>query len=126
MVLSASGFACEYPDQGTMPLHRAVKKAELVPEVDAWSIRTRESGEVVQFVVRLDQPVRAAGRCYWTVEIAANGKLWERFYVTPDGSSVRAGLSEGRPASLAEWRRARRTAAAAPREARTPRESTAR
>jgi hypothetical protein len=38
--------------------------------------------------VLLDQPVREAGRCYWPVEVRADGKLWRRFLVTPDGKSV--------------------------------------
>ena len=122
---SAAGLACEYSEQGTMPLHRAAKKAELVPEVDEWSIKTRAGGALVQYVVLLDRPIRVAGRCYWTVEVSANGKLWQRFYVTPDGTGVRAELSDGRPASVAEWRRARRRAAARPQAATPTPESTA-
>jgi hypothetical protein len=43
-------------------------------------------------VVRLDEPVREAKRgavtCYWPVEVRAEGKLWRRYLVTPDGKSV--------------------------------------
>jgi hypothetical protein len=109
---STTVFACEYPNEGTMPLHRAVKRVELVPEVDGWTRVTRDSGAVVSFVILLNQPVRTAGKCHWTVEVSTGGKLWERFYVSPDGKSVRAELSGGQPASLQEWRRARRGAGA--------------
>jgi len=34
---ATSGFACEYPDQGTMPLHRAVTRVKLLPETEAWA-----------------------------------------------------------------------------------------
>jgi hypothetical protein len=105
-------FSCDYPNEGTMPLHRAVKRVELVPEVDDWTRVTRDSGAVVSFVILLNRPVLTAGKCHWTVEVSTGGKLWERFFVSPDGKSVRAELSAGQPASLQEWRRARRGAGA--------------
>jgi hypothetical protein len=82
-------LACDYPDEGTMPLHRAVTKVELIPEIDDWAAKRREAGALVQFVVLLDQPVWMGGRCYWTVDVASDGTLWRRFYVTPDGKKLR-------------------------------------
>ena len=38
--------------------------------------------------VRLDAPVHQAGRCYWPVEVRADGKLWRRFLVSPDGKRL--------------------------------------
>lgn len=83
------GFACEFPNQGNMPLRRAVTRVEMLPEVHAWARDMVEKGASPQYLVRLDAPVRKAGRCYWTVEAYAEGKLWRSFLVTPDGKYVR-------------------------------------
>jgi hypothetical protein len=80
--------ACQYPDQGTMPLRRAVTRVELLPETDAWARDMRKSGVVVQYAVLLEETLKQAGRCYWTVEVRADGKLWRRFFVSPDGKGV--------------------------------------
>lgn len=80
--------ACQYPDQGTMPLRRAVTRVELLPETDAWARGMRKAGVVVQYAVLLEETLSRVGRCYWTVEVRAEGKLWRRFLVTPDGKSV--------------------------------------
>src|ERR671918_61105 len=38
LALGASAtFACEYPDEGSMPLRRAVTKVQMLPEVEAMS-----------------------------------------------------------------------------------------
>src|SRR6185503_12391913 len=66
--LALPALACEMPDEGNMPMRRA-----------------RVS---VEYLVRLDAPVYRAGKCYWPVEVQADGKLWRRFLVTPDGKSV--------------------------------------
>lgn len=89
MAWALPGFACSYPDEGGMPLRRAVTKVKMVPEVDAWADAMRRDGTTVQYLVRLDAPVQQSGRCYWPVEVRADGKLWRRFLVTPDGKSVR-------------------------------------
>jgi hypothetical protein len=81
-------LACDYPDEGNMPLRRAVTRVELLPETDAWARHMHKSGAVVQYAVLLDETVREAGRCYWTVEVRAEGKLWRRFYVSPDGKRI--------------------------------------
>jgi hypothetical protein len=83
------GFACEYPDQGNMPLRRAVTRVEMLPEVHAWAGEMIRSGAKPQYVVRLDEPQRKSGLCFWTVEVYAEGKLWRTFLVSPDGRFVR-------------------------------------
>ena len=83
------GFACEFPDEGNMPLRRAVTRVEMRPEVHAWTVDLYEKGAArPQFVVRLDQPVRKGKRCFWPVEVRAQGELWRRYLVTPDGRMV--------------------------------------
>jgi hypothetical protein len=82
---AASGFACEYPDEGTMPLHRAVTRVRYLPETETWA---KAQASVVQYALLLDRTRRARGRCYWTVEVRAEGRVWRRFYVTPDGKSL--------------------------------------
>lgn len=79
---------CRYPDEGTMPLHRAVTKVKLLPETEAWARAEHEHGAVVQYALFLDRPRKAKGRCWWTVEARSEGKLWRRFFVTPDGKSL--------------------------------------
>src|SRR5438477_9163506 len=83
-----SAAACDYPDEGTMPLHRAVTKVKLRPEAEAWAKAWLEEKVVVQYALLLDPPKIIAGRCYWTVEARAGGRVWRRYYVTPDGSRV--------------------------------------
>lgn len=80
--------ACDYPDEGNMPLRRAVTKVKLLPETEAWSAELLQQKVTVQYALLLDQPVRLKGRCYWTVEARAEGRTWSRFYVSPDGRSV--------------------------------------
>jgi hypothetical protein len=82
------GFACEVPDEGNMPMRRAVTKVQMLKEVDAWADAMRRSRASVQYLVRLDEPVRQGGRCYWPVEVRADGKLWRRFLVSPDGKRL--------------------------------------
>ena len=71
-----------------MPLRRAVTRIELLPEVDAWARAMQKDGVKPQYVVRLDDPVRRAGRCYWPVEVRGDGKLWRRYLISPNGSKV--------------------------------------
>lgn len=79
---------CEFPDEGNMPLRRAVTRVEMLPEVHAWARTMVETGVKTQYVVLLDQPVREGGRCYWPVEVRGDGKLWRRYLVSPDGKKV--------------------------------------
>lgn len=79
-----------------MPLRRAVTRIEMLPEVHEWARGTIEEGARPQYVVRLDAPVRMAGKgavtgavtCYWPVEVRADGKLWRRYLISPDGSKI--------------------------------------
>jgi hypothetical protein len=80
--------ACDYPDEGTMPLHRAITRVKLLPQTEAWSAGMLARKVVVQYALRLDETVRVKGRCYWTVEARAGGTTWRRFLVSPDGRSV--------------------------------------
>src|SRR6185295_19479441 len=49
-------LACEYPDEGNMPLRRAVAKVKYLPETEAWAASMHKAGAVVQYALRLDQP----------------------------------------------------------------------
>jgi len=88
LLFPLSAAACDYPDEGTMPLHRAVTKVKLLPETEAWAAALHKEGTVVQYALMLDREWRKDGRCYWTVDARAEGKTWRRFYVTPDGSRL--------------------------------------
>ena len=95
LVFPLLGLACDYPDEGNMPLRRAVTRVKLLPETEAWAAAVHKTGAVVQYALSLDREWHQGGRCYWTVEARAEGSTWRRFYVSPDGKSV---LSEsGRP-----------------------------
>jgi hypothetical protein len=85
LALPASGFACEYPDEGTMPLRRAVTRVKYLPEIEAWA---KEQAAAVQYALLLDRTRERGGRCYWTVEVRTEGRLWRRYYVTPDGKTL--------------------------------------
>ena len=67
-----------------MPLHRAVTRVKLLPETEAWA-RTKRN---VQYALLLENTRKLQGRCYWTVDVRADGSLWRRFYVTPDGKRM--------------------------------------
>ena len=81
-----------------MPLRRAVTRVKLLPETEAWAAAMHKAGEVVQYTLFLEKEQHRNGRCYWTVEARAGGKVWRRFYVTPDGRSVVTGTAD-RPRS---------------------------
>jgi hypothetical protein len=97
-VLPIAAQGCDYPDEGNLPLRRAVTKVKLLPETEAWAAAVHKTGAVVQYALSLDREWHRGGRCYWTVEARAEGNTWRRFYVSPDGKSV---LSEsGRPEAI--------------------------
>jgi hypothetical protein len=97
--VSLHAAACDYPDEGNMPLRRAVARVKFLPETEAWAATMHKAGAIVQYALSLDREWHRNGRCYWTVEARAQGSLWRRFYVAPDGRSV---LSEdGRQAAPA-------------------------
>ena len=72
-----------------MPLRRAVTRVEMVPEVAEWHRDMVRKGALPQYVVRLDEPRQEGGKCFWTVEVHAEGSLWRRYLVSPDGKNVR-------------------------------------
>jgi len=76
-----------------MPLRRAVAKVKYLPQTQAWAEALHQEGTAVHYVLLLERPVWRAGRCYWPVEARAQGRLWRRFYVTPDGRRVRQDLN---------------------------------
>jgi hypothetical protein len=88
LLACSPALACEYPDEGGMPLRRAVTKVQILSDVEAWAEAMRRNRIHVQYLVRLDEPVRQGGRCYWPVDVVAEGKLWRSFLVTPDGKSI--------------------------------------
>lgn len=83
---AAPALACDYPDEGNMPLRRAVAAVRYLPEVEAWAKQAREAGAVVQYALLLERPVRRDARCYWPVEVRAGDALWRRYLVTPEGT----------------------------------------
>jgi hypothetical protein len=88
LLFSGGALACSYPDEGNMPLRRAISKVKYLPETEAWARATHKTGAVVQYALLLDAPRTVKGRCYWPVEVRAEGKLWRRFYVSPDGKRL--------------------------------------
>ncbi len=81
-------LGCDYPDEGTMPLRRALTRVQMLPDTEAWQRGRRDAGDVVQYRLLLENEFFFNGKCHWTVETTADGKLWRRFYVSPDGKSV--------------------------------------
>lgn len=84
LAIPLSGFTCEYPDEGGMPLRRAVSKVRMLPEVEA----LQRSATAIQYLVKVDEPVRRKDGCYWPVEVRADGRLWRRYLVSPDGKKI--------------------------------------
>jgi hypothetical protein len=105
---AAHAAGCVVPDEGESPYRRAVTKVQLLPETEEWVASANRRGATLQFAVLLDRPIEAAGRCHWTVEASADGRLWGRFFVSPDGRSVLAEGPSGEPISLEDWRGVRR------------------
>src|SRR5688572_2415495 len=97
--VSLGASACEYPDEGTMPVCRAVTGVKLLPETETWAAAQHKAGAMVQYALYLDREWHRQGRCYWTVEARAQGTTWRRFYVSPDGKSVLNG--DGRTTAAA-------------------------
>ena len=89
LTLSVAGAAlaapCGYPDEGTMPLARAVRQVRLHPDIEPWAREMRDKGEAVQYALSLDEPLWERGRCYWKVEVRLGERLLKTFFVTPEG-----------------------------------------
>ena len=85
----APALACEAPEDASGSTWRhAVARVKYLPETEAWADLMQRERNVVQYVVSLDEPKYVQGRCYWPVEIRAEGKVWKRFLVTPDGKTA--------------------------------------
>lgn len=91
-------MSCEYPDQGNLPLRRAVSLVKYLPQTEAWAAEMQKAGAHVTYALLLDRTIMHNGRCYWTVEVKANGELWRRFLVSPQGNLWQGGTAD-RPAS---------------------------
>jgi hypothetical protein len=111
LLLPCSAIACDFPDEGNLPLRRAVARVETHPAVDDWIREMRRQGIVTQVAVLVAESVRRGGRCYWPVEVRAEGALWRRYLVTPDGKRV---IDEGAPKKAASRPAASRPAAPTP------------
>ena len=101
LFISSAAFACDYPDEGTMPLHRALTKVKLLPETEAWQAEKRKAGEQVQFRLLLEKEAWFNRKCHWTVEAVAKDEVWRRFYVSPDGKSLLIDYATSLPAGEA-------------------------
>jgi hypothetical protein len=73
-----------------------VAKVRYLPQAEAWSEAARREKKSVQYVVSLDAPEHVGGRCYWPVELRAEGRPWKRFLVTPQGDAVREARAAAR------------------------------
>jgi hypothetical protein len=82
---AALASPCTYPDEGVLPLRRAVTQVRLHPEIEGWARDMRDKGEAVQYALRLDEPLWADGRCYWTVEVRLGERILRKFFVSPEG-----------------------------------------
>jgi hypothetical protein len=105
LLLPCAARACDYPEEGNMPLHRAVTLVKFLGETEAWAAAVRKSGGVAQYALDLDATVSAAGGCYWTLDAVAAGRRWQRFYVSPDGKRLLVEGAGGAPVTLEAWRR---------------------
>ena len=89
LCVSLNAFACDYPDEGNMPLRRALTRIQMLPETVEWERARRDAGDLVLYELSLQETLEKDHKCYWTVRVTSNGTLWKRFYITPDGKSVR-------------------------------------
>ena len=85
VLIAALASPCAYPDEGVLPLRRAVTQVRLHPDIEGWARDMRDKGEAVQYALLLDEPLWERGRCYWTVEAKLGETLVKRFFVTPKG-----------------------------------------
>jgi hypothetical protein len=56
VLFSSESVACIYPDEGTMPLHRAITRVKLLPETEAWAKAEHKQGVVVQYAAARAYP----------------------------------------------------------------------
>jgi hypothetical protein len=86
--LAAPASACDFPDEGNMPLRRAVARVRYLPQIEAWSKARHDAGELVQYQLFLEPSIVLKGTCYWTLDVRGGAALWRSFYVTPDGKRL--------------------------------------
>ena len=86
--MCAPALACDYPDEGNMPLRRAVAKVRYLPETEAWAAEMHKAGTAVQYALRLDQPRRElALACDDLEEAAEVGVVVDEGHVVPPASA---------------------------------------
>lgn len=81
--------ACDVPADEDLALRRALAQVQMLPQTREWDTQRRDAGELVQYELSLVDTYREGGKCHWTVLLRSNGKPWKRFYVSPDGRSIR-------------------------------------
>jgi len=104
---AAHGADCRVPDDGSMPLRRAVMKVKVLAETEAWE-RAAMKTTAVRYVLSIDTPLQHGRRCYWPVEARAGEQVWNTFYVTPLGDRVLVAGPGGSLLTLDAWRAGRR------------------
>jgi hypothetical protein len=95
------------PDEGGMPLRRAVSKVKYLAETEAWE-RAATKTAAVQYVLSVDAPRRYGKLCYWPVEARAGGEVWNTFYVNPLGDRMLVAGPGGKLLTLDAWRKSLR------------------
>src|SRR5260221_3149 len=66
VALPVGAQGCDYPDEGNMPLRRAVTKVKLLPQTEAWAASMHKAAPVVQYPLPLDREWHRDGHCSWT------------------------------------------------------------
>src|SRR5438552_16314490 len=69
-------LACEYPDEGNMPLRRAVTKVRMQPEIEARSAAGQTAGAAVRYTLLPAHRPHPGGRCQGTIQARAHGQTW--------------------------------------------------
>src|SRR5919198_3129781 len=85
LVSPPAAAACDYPDEGTMPLHRAVTKVKLRPEVEAWAAQRVREQLQVQYGLLLDETHWLGGPCSLNREMGAPRRFWRGLFLAPGG-----------------------------------------
>jgi hypothetical protein len=88
LAIASPAVACEIAGDDWHAVRRMVVRVKILPETEAWAERRTREGAQVKYLLSLDQPVRRKQRCWWPVEVSADGELWKRFLVRRDSSEV--------------------------------------
>lgn len=82
---ASAAAECELPEpEGARALRSLLGPVRRHPEVEAWQQRLGE-GVIPRFVLYLDAAQRRDGRCWYPVEVRAEGVPSLRFAVSADG-----------------------------------------